>query len=66
MEDKEIAGVVVGGGFGLDKELGVGLVGSFVIKGQMSDRLSDAWRAWRLWREPIAGRGIDSRKGRKG
>ena len=32
-----------------------------MIKGQFSDRLSNPWRAWRPWREPLSGRGIDSR-----
>jgi len=56
-----LQGGVVDSGFVRDKELGLGLMGRFVIKGQIGDRLFNAWRAWRPWREPLSGRGIDSR-----
>ena len=37
---------------------------NWMIKREISDRLSNPWRARRPWREPISGRGIDSRQGR--
>ena len=59
MEDDGIAGGVVEGGC-QGQGTGSGLVGNWMIKGQISDWLSDAWRAWRAWRpwrETMAGRG---------
>ena len=69
IKQDEIAQVVVEWAFALHKELGPGLLRNWMIKGRISDRLSNPWhpwRPWRPWREPLSGRGTDSRKGRKG
>ena len=66
IKQDEIARVRVEWAFALHKELGPGRVRNWMIKRQISNRLSNPLRPLRPLREPISGGGTDSRQGRKG